>query len=57
MPALTMLILRATAREIDAERPGLGVIKVVPKQDAERVLEEVQGACGFNTGFEDRPIL
>ena len=48
------LILRTTAREMDAEDlRRLGIIKIVPKRDPDRVLEEVQGTCGLNTAFHD----
>jgi DNA-binding response OmpR family regulator len=52
------LVLRTTVREMDAERlRRLGVIKVVPKRDPDRVLEEVQGTCGLKTAFHDGPTL
>jgi|SRR6516164_1718192 CheY-like chemotaxis protein len=41
------LILRTTARQMDAERlRRLGVVSVVPKRDPRRVLAEVEGAVG-----------
>ena len=52
------LILRTAGREMDTERlRRLGVINAVPKRDPDRVLEEVQGTCGFKTAFHDRPTL
>jgi DNA-binding response OmpR family regulator len=42
------LILRTTERSVSREPlQQLGIRAVVPKGDPERVLEEVQGACGL----------
>jgi CheY-like chemotaxis protein len=44
------LILRTIAQKMTAERlQRLGVIAVLPKRDPGKILEEVQGSCGFKT--------